>query len=176
MAETKALHDALVDELRDLYHAEKQLVRALPKMARAAGRDELRDALENHRRDRTPVDAARTGLRTARGAPRAKPCEGMAGIIEGGSELLKGDFPEAVMDAQMPRAARKGWRKERTEPPGTVEQRRRRSEEGGAGRESISDSFGHTRSPLSGSAPMPWPRATAKVAASPGAAATPTDI
>jgi len=48
MAETKALHDALVDELRDLYHAEKQLVRALPKMARAAGRDELRDALENH--------------------------------------------------------------------------------------------------------------------------------
>ena len=108
--------------------------------------------------------------------PRANPCAGMAGIIEEGSELLKGDFPEAVMDAQMPRAARKGWRKERTEPPGTVEQRRRRSEEGGAGRESISDSFGHTRSPLSGSAPMPWPRATAKVAASPGAAATPTDI
>lgn len=50
--------------------------------------------------------------------PRAKPCAGMAGIIEEGSELLKGDFPEAVMDAQRPRAARKGWRRERTEPAG----------------------------------------------------------
>lgn len=119
MAETKALHDALVDELRDLYHAEKQLVRALPKMARAAGRDELRDALENHLAETEhQLTRLEQVFEQLEERPRAKPCAGMAGIIEEGSELLKGDFPEAVMDAQMPRAARKGWRKVRTEPAG----------------------------------------------------------
>ena len=48
MAEMNTLMDALVDEVRDLYHAEKQLVKALPKMAKAASSDELREALVSH--------------------------------------------------------------------------------------------------------------------------------
>jgi ferritin-like metal-binding protein YciE len=108
MAGTKTLHDALVDELRDLYHAEKQLVRALPKMARAAGREELREALENHLAETehqlTRLEQAFEHLEER---ARAKPCHGMAGIIEEGSELLKEDFPEAVMDAQIIAAAQR---------------------------------------------------------------------
>ena len=108
MAEIKTLHDALVDELRDLYHAEKQLVRALPKMARAAGRDDLRDALENHLAETehqlTRLEQVFEHLEER---PRTKPCHGMAGIIEEGAELLKEDFPEAVMDAQIIAAAQR---------------------------------------------------------------------
>ena len=108
MAETKTLHDALVDELRDLYHAEKQLVRAVPKMSRAAGRDELREALENHL-DETEHQLTRLEqvFEQLEERPRAKPCAGMAGIIEEGSELLKEDFSEADMDAQIIAAAQR---------------------------------------------------------------------
>ena len=108
MAGTKNLHDALVDELRDLYHAEKQLVRALPKMARAAAREELRDVLENHLAETehqlTRLERVFEHLDER---PRTKPCTGMAGIIEAGSVLLKEDFPETVMDAQIIAAAQR---------------------------------------------------------------------
>jgi ferritin-like metal-binding protein YciE len=108
MAEPKTLHDALVAELRDLYHAEKQLVRALPKMARAAGREKLRDAIENHLAETehqlTRLEQVFEHLDER---PRARPCSGMAGIIEEGSERLKEDLPEAVMDAQIIAAAQR---------------------------------------------------------------------
>ena len=108
MPETKTLHDALVDELRDLYHAEKQLVRALPKMARAAGRDELRDAIENHLAETehqlTLLEQAFEHLDER---PVATPCAGMAGILAEGLELLKDDLPEAVMDSQIIAAAQR---------------------------------------------------------------------
>jgi ferritin-like metal-binding protein YciE len=130
MAETRTLHDALVDELRDLYHAEKQLVRALPKMARAAGRDELRDALENHLAETEhQLTRLEQVFEQLEERPRAKPCAGMAGIIEEGSELLKEDFPEAVMDAQIIAAAQRVEHYEMAaygqSPPGPISWARR---------------------------------------------------
>lgn len=108
MAETKTLHDALVDELRDIYHAEKQLVKALPKMARAAGRDELREALENHLAEtEQQVSRLEQVFEHLEERPRAKPCAGMQGIVEEGSEILKEDFPDSVMDALIIAAAQR---------------------------------------------------------------------
>ena len=108
MAETKTLHDALVGELRDLYDAEKQLVRALPKMARAAGRDQLRQVLENHLAETEHQLTRLERIFDYLGErPRSKPCTGIAGIIEEGSELLKEEFPGAVMDAQIIAAAQR---------------------------------------------------------------------
>src|SRR5262245_47708606 len=102
------LHDLLVDELKDLYHAEKQLTRALPKMAKAATHEGLRDALESH------LDETRehvTRLEEAFGAldlsPKAKPCHGMAGIIEEGSDLLEEDAEPQVLDAGIIAAAQR---------------------------------------------------------------------
>ena len=67
MAETGTLHDAFLDELRDAYDAEKQLTKALPKMAKAASSPELRAAFEAHLEEtRGQVDAAGGGLRDAR--------------------------------------------------------------------------------------------------------------
>jgi ferritin-like metal-binding protein YciE len=108
MAETKTLHDALVDELRDIYHAEKQLVKALPKMAKAAGRDELREALENHLAEtEQQVSRLEQVFEQLDERPKAKPCAGMQGIVEEGSEMLKEDFPESVMDALIIAAAQR---------------------------------------------------------------------
>ena len=94
------LRDALVDEIKDLYDAEKQLVKALPKMAKAATNGELRDAFESHLQE-TNGQVARLervfGLLEEK--PRGKHCAGMAGIVEEAGELLKEDMEEAVMDA-----------------------------------------------------------------------------
>lgn len=108
MAEDKTLQDALVDEIRDLYHAEKQLMRALPRMAKAAGREELREALENHLAE-TEQQIARLEqvFEHLDERPRAKPCAGMAGIIEEGADVMKEDFPESVMDARIIAAAQR---------------------------------------------------------------------
>ena len=102
------LHDLLVDELKDLYHAEKQLTKALPKMAKAATHEGLRDALESHLEE-TREHVAR--LEEAFGAldmsPKAKPCAGMAGIIEEGSDLLEEDAEPGVLDAGIIAAAQR---------------------------------------------------------------------
>lgn len=98
MSET--LQDALVDEIRDLYNAEKQLTKALPKMAKNATNQELRKAIENHLAE-TEEQIVRLervfGLLDEK--PRGKHCAGMAGIIEEGSDILEEDFAGAVMDA-----------------------------------------------------------------------------
>jgi ferritin-like metal-binding protein YciE len=108
MAETKTLHDALVEEIRDIYHAEKQLVKALPKMAKAAGRDELREALENHLAEtEQQVSRLEQVFEHLEERPKAKPCAGMQGIIEEGSEVLKEDVPESVRDAMIIAAAQR---------------------------------------------------------------------
>ena len=64
MAESGTLHDAFLDELRDAYDAEKQLLKALPKMAKAATAEELRAAFEAHLEEtKGPSGPARTGVR-----------------------------------------------------------------------------------------------------------------
>lgn len=94
------LRDALVEEIRDLYHAEKQLLKALPKLAKAATSEALRDAIESHLEE-TKGQVARLEqvFELLDERPRGKHCAGMAGIIEEGADTLKQDMEDAVMDA-----------------------------------------------------------------------------
>lgn len=94
------LHDAFLDELRDAYDAEKQLTKALPKMAKAATSPQLRAAFESHLEEtRGHVTRLEKVFRTLDEKVRGKHCDGVAGIIEEGKAVMEEDFDEATMDA-----------------------------------------------------------------------------
>lgn len=84
------LDDVLIDELKDIYSAENQLIKALPKMARASKSDDLRQAFETHL-EQTRVHAQRIEEICAdlKIKPRGKKCVGMEGLIEEGREVLE---------------------------------------------------------------------------------------
>src|SRR4029079_147828 len=98
--EAGTLHDAFLDELRDAYDAEKQLLKALPKLAKAATADERRASLQTHLEE-TKGHVARleqvfAGLDEK---PKGKHCDGIAGIIEEGEWEMEESFDDATMDA-----------------------------------------------------------------------------
>jgi len=94
------LNELMLDEVKDLYHAEKQLVKALPKMAKAATNDKLRTALSSHLEEtRGQVARLEEVFALLDETPKTKPCAGMRGIIEEGSDLLQEDADGAVLDA-----------------------------------------------------------------------------
>ena len=100
MADAGTLHDAFIDELRDTYDAEKQLTKALPKLAKAAASSNLRAAFESHLEEtRGHVDRLERVFESLDEKPRGKHCEGIAGIIEEGKTIMGGEFDEATMDA-----------------------------------------------------------------------------
>jgi ferritin-like metal-binding protein YciE len=100
MAEAGTLHDAFIDELRDTYDAERQLTKALPKLARASGSPELRDAFEAHLEEtRTQVKRLETIFGMLDEKVRGKHCDGIAGIIEEGKAIMEEEFDEPTMDA-----------------------------------------------------------------------------
>jgi len=100
MPETKTLHDAFLDELRDSYDAEKQLIKALPKLAKAAENDELRTAFENHLREtQGHVQRLEQVFQSLGEKARGKHCDGIAGIIEEGSSILEEDLEATALDA-----------------------------------------------------------------------------
>jgi len=89
-----------VEEIRDLYDAERQLTKALPKLARAATSDSLREALESHLHEtQGHVEELETVFEAIGERPRGKHCAGIAGIVEEGSQLIGEDFDGAVLDA-----------------------------------------------------------------------------
>ena len=96
----ESLEDAFYDELCDIYHAEKQLVKALPKMAKKASSEELAAAFEAHLAETEEhvarVEAAfdETGKK-----PRAKKCEAMEGLIEEAKSMMEEEAEPEVMDA-----------------------------------------------------------------------------
>lgn len=96
------LREALVDEIRDIYNAEKQIVKALPKLVKCAASDELREAFESHL-DQTENHVSRLErvFELLDEKPRGKHCAGMAGILEEGSETLQADAEDSVMDAML---------------------------------------------------------------------------
>jgi ferritin-like metal-binding protein YciE len=100
MAEPGTLHDAFIDELRDAYDAEKQLIKALKKMARAASSPGLQAAFESHLEE-TEGQVARLEevFGTLDEKVRGKHCDGIAGIIEEGKGVMEEDFDEATLDA-----------------------------------------------------------------------------
>lgn len=102
------LHEMLVDEIKDLYHAEKQLTKALPKMARAATHDDLREAFEMHLEEtREQITRLEEVFEALGEKVKAKPCPGMAGIIEEGNDTMQEDAEGAVMDAALIAAAQR---------------------------------------------------------------------
>ena len=102
MAEMGTLHDAFLDELRDTYDAEKQIIKALPKMAKAASSPELRSAFEMHLEETRGQVARLEEVFGALGEKvRGKHCDGMAGIIEEGKSAMEEDFDDSTMDAAL---------------------------------------------------------------------------
>jgi ferritin-like metal-binding protein YciE len=100
MAETGTLHDAFIDELRDTYDAEKQLTKALPKLAKAASNPKLRQAFETHLEEtQDQIERLEQVFETLDEKARGKHCDGMAGIIEEGKSIMEEDFDETTMDA-----------------------------------------------------------------------------
>jgi ferritin-like metal-binding protein YciE len=100
MADAGTLHDAFIDELRDTYDAEKQLIKALPKLAKAATSEELREAFETHLEEtRGHVDRLERVFESLDEKVRGKHCDGIAGIIEEGKSIMEEDFDGATLDA-----------------------------------------------------------------------------
>ncbi len=97
-----SLQSLFLDELKDVYHAEKQLVRALPRLAKAASSPELKNAFTSHLRETEGHVRRLEQVFQALGeTPRAKKCDGMAGLIEEGKHILEEDGDENVIDAAL---------------------------------------------------------------------------
>src|SRR4051794_18741818 len=100
MADADTLHDAFIDELRDSYDAEKQLIKALPKLAKAASDPKLRQAFEAHLKEtENHVKRLEQVFSSLDEKVRGKHCEGIAGIIEEGKAMMEEDFDDTTMDA-----------------------------------------------------------------------------
>jgi ferritin-like metal-binding protein YciE len=101
------LQELFVEEVRDIYDAEKQLVKALPKMARAADSVELRSAFEEHLEiTRAHVGRLEEVFKGLGMAARGKTCEGMKGLIEEGQEAME-ELQGTVLDAALIASAQK---------------------------------------------------------------------
>jgi len=108
MAKMKSLEDFLVEELKDLYSAEKQLTKALPKMAKAANSDDLRQAFEDHLKETEGQVARLEKISKLAGRSLAgKKCKAMEGLIEEGKEIMEEDCTPEVRDVALIAAAQK---------------------------------------------------------------------
>jgi ferritin-like metal-binding protein YciE len=105
-AKEKSLEDLFHDTLRDVFDAEKRILRALPKMAKAAHSDELRLAFEHHR-DQTEgqVDRLERVFEIFGKRAQGKPCEAMQGLIEEGNEIIEDFKNSEALDAGLLSAA-----------------------------------------------------------------------
>jgi ferritin-like metal-binding protein YciE len=108
MAEENPLQELLIDELKDLYSAENQIIKALPRMARAASTPQLRRAFEQHlRQTRGQVKRLDRIARALDIKLTGKKCHGMEGLIDEGKEVIQNGFEEAALDAGLIGAAQK---------------------------------------------------------------------
>lgn len=108
MAKIKSLEDFLIEELKDLYSAEKQITKALPKMAKAATAEELKEAFQNHLKETEGQISRLEEISNNLGKNLSgKKCKAMAGLMEEGKEILEEDMDENVRDAALIAAAQK---------------------------------------------------------------------
>ena len=108
MAEQKTLQDLFVDELRDVYDAERQLLKALPKMAKAATAGALTTAFEKHLAEtQAQVTRLEQVFDSIDEKARGKHCDGMAGLLDEGKAVMEEDFDEATLDAALIGAAQR---------------------------------------------------------------------
>jgi ferritin-like metal-binding protein YciE len=102
------LEDLYTDLLKDLYSAEKQLVKALPKLAKNAQSPDLQKAFQEHlKQTEGQVERIERIFTNLGGSPRGKKCVGMEGLIEEGNELMQEDVDPDVLDAGLIAAAQK---------------------------------------------------------------------
>jgi len=103
-----SLHDLYVNELKDLYNAETQLVKALPKMVKAASNPDLKAAIEEHLEvTRGQVERLERVFEGLGVSPKGKKCKAMEGLIEEGKEVMEEDGEDAVIDAALIAAAQR---------------------------------------------------------------------
>ena len=103
-----SLNKLYLEELRDLYSAETQLVKALPKMAKGASSDELMKAFESHlEQTKEHVERLTEIFDRLEEKPTGKTCKAMKGLIEEGSEMLEQEGDESVIDAGLIAAAQR---------------------------------------------------------------------
>jgi len=104
----ETLQELYVEELQDVYDAEKQLVKALPKMAKNANNEELKAALEQHlEQTEEHVSRLERVFEELGEKPKGKKCKAMQGLLEEGKEMMEEDASEEVRDAAMIAAAQK---------------------------------------------------------------------
>jgi ferritin-like metal-binding protein YciE len=103
-----SLHGLYVDELKDLYNAENQLLKALPRMAKAASNPDLKAAFTEHPGvTRGQVERLERIFKGLGVSPKGKRCRAMEGLVEEGKELLEQSAAASVMDAGLICAAQK---------------------------------------------------------------------
>jgi ferritin-like metal-binding protein YciE len=104
----EGLKELYIEELRDIYNAENQLVKALPKMAKAASSDELRRGFEVHlEQTKGHVQRLEQIFEALDESPKGKKCAGMEGLVKEGSEVMGEDYEDALMDAALIGAAQR---------------------------------------------------------------------
>lgn len=104
----ESLQDLFVDQLKDLYNAENQLVKALPKLAKSSTSAELRNAFESHLEEtKGHVERLEKIFEKLGTSPGGKTCKAMKGLIEEGSEMMDEDAEPSIMDAGLIAAAQR---------------------------------------------------------------------
>jgi ferritin-like metal-binding protein YciE len=99
MSELATIKDLLEDEIKDLYSAEKQLTKAIPKMAKGSNNEELSAAFQAHLKETEgQIQRLETVAKLLETTPTGKKCKGMEGVIEEGAEALEEDGDEHVLD------------------------------------------------------------------------------
>ena len=103
-----SLRDLYVDELKDLYNAENQLVKALPKMAKKASAPELKRAFQDHlEQTKVHVERLEKIFKALGEKPTGKTCKAMKGLVEEGKEVIEEDGDGSVLDAALIGAAQR---------------------------------------------------------------------
>lgn len=108
MSKLKTLEDFFVDELKDVYNAEKQITKVLPKMAKAASSDDLKNAFETHLAETEGQVARLEKIGKIIGKTLSgKKCKAMEGLMEEGKELMEEDAAPEVLDVALIAEAQK---------------------------------------------------------------------
>lgn len=104
----KSMKDLLIEELRDIYDAEKQALKAYPKLMKAASNDRLRQAFQTHREQTEgQVERLKQAFDMLESRPRGKHCDAMEGLISEANDLLEQGLPPELLDVALIAAAQK---------------------------------------------------------------------
>jgi ferritin-like metal-binding protein YciE len=102
------IEELFIDELKDLYSAENQITKSLPKLVKAATAPELRDAFESHLKETFgQIERLDQVFKILGKSPRGKTCHGMKGVLEEGAEVLKEVEKGSILDAALISAAQR---------------------------------------------------------------------